>query len=75
VVTWEWHAGIRSWLLPGAFALIMRATAGLASGPYGYLSSITVIMTLLSLSVVIVGGAALRHHGRADHRRPMRHLV
>ena len=34
----------------------MRATAGLTSGPYGYLSSITVLMTLLSLSVVIVGG-------------------
>src|SRR5690242_3954991 len=56
-LTWEWRLGIRSWLLPGIFALIMRATAGLASGPHGYLAGITVIMTLLSLSVVVVGGA------------------
>ena len=27
VITWEWHEGIRSWLLPGVIAAIMQASA------------------------------------------------
>ena len=32
VTTWEWQAGMRSWLLPGLIAPIMRASASLGLG-------------------------------------------
>jgi len=50
VVTWEWVEGIRSWLVPGFIALIMRGAASLGLG-----HSVTVVrcvFAVLSLGVV-----------------------
>ena len=52
VVTWEFRAGYRSWLLPGILSLVMRASAWTAQGSQGYLTGVSVFLCLLSLSTV-----------------------
>jgi hypothetical protein len=54
IVTWEWREGIRSWLFPGALAMVMGATERLGAGAYGYLVAIYMLLALLSLAVVVV---------------------
>ncbi len=52
VITWEWHEGIRSWLLPGLIAAIMQASAWVGLG-----HSILVVQGVfatVSLAVVAV---------------------
>lgn len=55
IVPWEYHDGIRSWLLPAVLAALMRAGTLLAEGPQVYLWLIRGACILLSLSVVWVG--------------------
>jgi hypothetical protein len=52
VTTWEWRAGIRSWVFPGILAGVMRATAWMGPGSAGYLSAIAILLALLSLTTV-----------------------
>jgi sterol desaturase/sphingolipid hydroxylase (fatty acid hydroxylase superfamily) len=52
VITWEWHEGIRSWLLPGVIAAIMQVSAWAGLG-----HSVLVVQCVfatLSLAVVAV---------------------
>lgn len=55
IVPWEYHDGIRSWLLPGVLAGLMRLGALMGDGPHAYLLPIRGACVLLSLSVVWVG--------------------
>lgn len=55
IVPWEYHDGIRSWLLPGLLAALMRVGVLLGDGPEAYLRLIRGACILLSLSVVWVG--------------------
>ena len=55
IVPWEYHDGIRSWLLPGLLAGLMRVGVLLGDGPQAYLTLIRSACVLLSLSVVWVG--------------------
>lgn len=64
VVTWEYVEGIRSWLLPGVLAGLMRLVAPLSDQPQAYVETARVACALLSLSVVLVGfRLAERQHG------------
>ena len=54
-ITWEWHAGIRSWLLPGVIALIMRTSAALGLG-----HSILVVQALLAVASIALVYTAIR---------------
>ena len=55
-ITWEWHAGIRSWLLPGVIAPIMRASAALGLG-----HSILVVQSVLAVASLAPVLAAIRY--------------
>jgi len=55
IVTFEWTEGMRSWLFPGALAMVMAATERLGPGAYGYLFATYMLLALLSLAVVVVG--------------------
>jgi phosphatidylinositol glycan class B len=55
VVTWEFRDGIRSWVLPGVLAAIMHLTAWMGDGSIGYLTGVTIFLSLLSLSNILVG--------------------
>jgi phosphatidylinositol glycan class B len=54
IVTWEFRDGIRSWILPGILAGIMRLTAWLGEGSTGYLLGINIFLSILSLSNILV---------------------
>lgn len=65
VVTWEWREGIRSWILPGVFAVVMKACASLHSGSSFYLAVIKALLCLGSLPLVWTAYAwAMRLGGR-----------
>ncbi|MBS0960590.1 glycosyltransferase family protein [Acetobacter thailandicus] len=51
ITTWEWHAGIRSWLVPGIIAQLMKI--GAACGITQQLLFIRVCTAFFSLPVVI----------------------
>lgn len=55
VVPWEYHDGIRSWLLPGIVAVVMRMGAAISPDPAVYLGLIRGLCALLSLAVVWAG--------------------
>ncbi|MBD2693311.1 mannosyltransferase [Anabaena catenula] len=54
IVTWEFRDGIRSWVLPGILAAIMRLTAWLGEGSTGYIIGVNLFLSLLSLSNILV---------------------
>nr|WP_321986063.1 hypothetical protein [uncultured Lichenicoccus sp.] len=58
-ITWEWHAGIRSWLLPGMIAAIMQASAWAGLG-----HSILVVQCVFATLSLAVVATAVRF-GRA----------
>src|SRR6516165_3040698 len=60
IVTWEWRVGIRSWLLPGIIAGLMKLADGRDADPHSYLTLITIVFSLTSLSIVAVAAAAGR---------------
>jgi len=51
-VTWEFRLGARSWVLPFLIAGIMKATAWLHAGSWGYVFSLAVLSSLLSLTAI-----------------------
>jgi len=55
VVPWEYVDGIRSWLLPGLIAGIMRLTALVGDDPLLYVRLTRALCAALSLVVVFVG--------------------
>ena len=55
VVPWEFQDGIRSWLLPGALAGLMRAARWIDADPWTYIVLIRLACATLSLSVVYIG--------------------
>jgi GPI mannosyltransferase 3 len=55
VITWEWRDGIRSWLLPGLLAVAMRCTESIGRGSVGYLLSIRILLSLISMGTVWLG--------------------
>lgn len=52
IQSWEWLEAVRSWVLPGFLAGIMRMTAFTGPGSVGYTRSIIFILSLLSISTV-----------------------
>ena len=52
VITWEYRLGMRSWVLPGIIAGLMKSTAWLGPGSSGYVFGIALFFSLLSLTVV-----------------------
>jgi hypothetical protein len=66
VVPWEFQDGIRSWLLPGAVAALMRVAAWVGDDPLIHLRLVRSACLLLSLAVVATGfGLAQRREGLA----------
>jgi GPI mannosyltransferase 3 len=54
IVTWEFRDGIRSWIFPGILAVVIRLTAWMGNGSSGYITGITVFLSLLSLIIIVV---------------------
>ena len=52
VMSWEWFAGVRSWVFPAVLAGLMRATFWLGPGSRGYLHAIVAVLSLVSLTTV-----------------------
>ena len=52
VIPWEFRLGMRSWVLPGVIAAIMKCTSWIAPGSSGYNFGIAFFFSLLSLTVV-----------------------
>ena len=57
VIPWEWRLGIRSWVLPGFLAGVMRITAWMGPGSAGYLLGTTIALSLISLVTLWFGYA------------------
>ncbi len=53
LVTWEWVAHIRSWILPGFIAGIMLAARFVGAGPHLYLPAIATLLGAISLVPVL----------------------
>lgn len=52
---WEYFDGIRSWLLPGLIAGVMRAASAFGDDPMLYVAAVKTLLALMSLAVVYVG--------------------
>jgi hypothetical protein len=66
VLPWEFQDGIRSWLLPGLLAGLMRLTSLIGDDPLLYLRAARFACAALSLVVVLIGfQLGRRHHGLA----------
>ena len=55
LVPWEFHDGIRSWLLPGILAGVMRAADVINADPLLFLRIIRLACALFSLGIVLAG--------------------
>ena len=62
VVPWEFVEGIRSWLLPGLIAGVMRITAAHSDDPMLYVGAVRTLCVILSLSVIAIGFRAGQKH-------------
>ena len=69
IVPWEYHDGIRSWLLPGAIAALMRIGGWVSDSPLAYLWLVRGACVLLSLSVVWAGFRCGEHLSRIQQGR------
>lgn len=54
IVSWEWRAGIRSWVFPYLFSLLMRGFRS-SVGSAAYLAAIKLLLSTASLAVVLTG--------------------
>src|SRR5581483_12523593 len=63
IIPWEFRDGVRSWVLPGFFGLVMRATgwAGTGSGPY--LLAVHIVLAACSLPPIAAATAWARKQG------------
>jgi GPI mannosyltransferase 3 len=65
VIPWEFADGIRSWLLPGLIALVMRATARISDDPMLYVGVVRTLCAAMSMVIVAIGfRAGERNFGR-----------
>jgi hypothetical protein len=65
VVPWEFVDGIRSWLLPGLIAIVMRVSAWFSGDPMVYVDLVRTLCVCLSMVTVFVGyRAGERDSGR-----------
>ena len=55
IVPWEFSDGIRSWLLPGIIAGVMRVTSWFSGDPMLYVRTVRVLCAALAMVVVAVG--------------------
>ena len=56
IIPWEYREGVRSWLLPGSLAGLMKLSGILGfTRPDAYLFLIAAVLSALSLSVVVTG--------------------
>ncbi|MFB6264721.1 MAG: hypothetical protein ABEL76_14020 [Bradymonadaceae bacterium] len=53
-LSWEYQQGARNWLFPGLLALVMKSTAWLGPGSWGYLVGVKVFLSAASLIPAIV---------------------
>jgi hypothetical protein len=60
VITWEFRDGVRSWLLPGFLAAIMRLSAWLGPGSRGYITGVTVVLSVISSAPIAIAWAWAR---------------
>lgn len=63
LISWEWGAGIRSWVLPGLLAAVMRAVALVATDPDAPRLVVAAMLSALSLSAVAVAWIAGERFG------------
>jgi len=64
IVPWEFREGVRSWILPGVFAVIFKASDVVVRVPGAYWIGSTVFLALLSLAPILCGyGWAYRLRG------------
>jgi len=54
ITSWEWEAGVRSWIYPGILAVMMKITAWMGNGSSGYMTAIILFNSILSASLVLV---------------------
>ena len=54
MVPWEYREGIRSWLLPGMLAGLMKAVSWVSDDPASYLAVSKALWSMLSLSIPVV---------------------
>lgn len=52
LVAWEYHVGLRSWVLPGLLAGVMKAASWVTSSTTGYLMACAGAMSVISLAPV-----------------------
>ena len=65
VITWEFLDGIRSWLVPGLIAGVMRVAALIGDSPDAYVIPLRILCVLASLAVPYAGyRLAARHAGQ-----------
>lgn len=65
IISWEWREGIRSWILPGAFAIVMKFCTCIHDSSALYLTVIKVLLSIGSLSLVWASFTwAMRSGGR-----------
>ncbi len=55
VVPWEFDDGIRSWLLPGLIAIVMRGTAWFSDNPMLYIGAVRTLCVTMSMVIVLIG--------------------
>src|SRR5262249_1834727 len=67
VIPWEYRLGMRSWVLPGILALVMKATAWLGPGSSGYVFGVALFCSLLSLTAVWFAFAWCRRYFGFDY--------
>jgi len=63
ITPWEFRDGVRSWVLPGVMAGVMRLTAPLGDGSSGYLIGVHGFLSLCSLAPVATAMAWARRDG------------
>ena len=54
VLPWEFRDATRSWLFPGALALVMKSVSAVSAQPTVYLGAIATVLSVLSLAPVWV---------------------
>jgi phosphatidylinositol glycan class B len=57
IVAWEFREGLRSWIIPGFIAGIIKAAAALSDDPKFYLGTVGACLSLLALPIVAIAYA------------------
>mgnify|MGYP003647882684 CR=1 FL=1 len=63
IESFEWHIGLRSYVLPGVLAGILRVTEPLGAGSAGYLGGVLIALSLLSIWPVAAAARIAGHRG------------